>query len=341
MNRATQFSNDPSIKIVTGVCPHDCPDTCAWQVAVDTASGRALDIWGHPDHPITNGTLCGKVDRYLERTYHSQRLTTPLRRIGAKGSGRFAPLSWDEAIGEIGMRLKRIVDAEGAEAVLPYSYAGTMGLLQGEGMAKRFFHRMGASELRQTICSEAGFEGYLYSIGVAEGTETEAFAHAKLILLWGTNTLTSNLHLWPFVQQARQNGARVIVIDPARTRTARAADEWIPIRPGADAALALAMMHVIVRDQLFDAEYVADHCVGFEALTDRVAEWTPGRAASITGISADRIEALATDYAAANPAAIRVNYGLQRHAGGGMAMRTIACLPALSARGGDMAVASN
>ncbi len=324
-----QYQTDPAIDVITGVCPHDCPDTCSWQVAVERESGRAVDIWGHPEHPITQGRLCGKVDRYLERTYHPDRLTTPLQRVGPKGSGQFAPVSWEQAIDAIARRLQEISAEYGSEAILPYSYAGTMGLLQGEGMASRFFHRMGASQLARTICSEAGFEGYLYTIGAAEGTATEAFAHARLILIWGSNTLTSNLHLWPFIQQARQHGARVIVIDPAQTRTAQAADEWIPIRPGTDGALALAMMHTIIGEKLHDADYVAQHTVGFEQLAARVQEWPPERAAALTGIPAARIRQLAQEYATVRPAAIRINYGLQRHYGGGMAVRTIACLPAL------------
>ena len=329
MSQLLRYSGDSDFAIVTGVCPHDCPDTCSWQVAVERTSGRAVEIWGHPEHPVTQGRLCGKVDRYLERTYHAGRLTTPLKRVGPKGSGEFVPVTWDAALRDIARRVQAIIAAHGAEAVLPYSYAGTMGLLQGEGMASRFFNRMGASQLARTICSEAGFEGYLYTMGAAEGMEPEAFAHARLILIWGSNTLTSNLHLWPFIQDARRQGARVIVIDPANTRTARAADEWLPIHPGTDAALALAMMHVIVAEQLHDADYVDRYTLGYEQLAARVAEWPPERAASITGIPADRIRALAVDYATARPAAIRVNYGLQRHYGGGMAMRTITCLPAL------------
>ena len=329
MTKLTQYQSDPAIEIVTGVCPHDCPDTCSWQVAVERATGRAVDIWGHPDHPVTQGKLCGKVDRYLERTYHQGRLTTPLRRVGPKGSGEFVPVTWEEAAADIAARLQAVIAADGPEAVLPYSYAGTMGLLQGEGMASRFFHKLGASLLERTICSEAGFEGYIYTIGAAEGMETEAYAHARLILIWGSNTLTSNLHLWPFVQQARKQGARVIVIDPANTRTAQAADEWIAVHPGTDGALALAMMHVIIGEGLYDADYVERYTVGFDALARRVADWTPERAQAITGVGAERIRTLARDYAGQQPAAIRVNYGLQRHYGGGMAVRTIACLPAL------------
>lgn len=315
--------------IITGVCPHDCPDTCAWQVTVDPTTGRAIRIQGHPHHPITQGRLCGKVDHYLERVYHPDRLTTPLKRVGGKGEGRFQPVSWDEAVHEIGERLQTIIAEHGPEAVMPYSYAGTMGILQGEGMAARFFNRMGASRLARTICSEAGAEGVAYTLGRNMGMAPEDFAHARLILLWGTNTLSSNMHLWPFVQQARKQGARVIVIDPARTRTARTADEWLPIRPGADGALALALMHAIITEDLVDHGYVERATVGFGQLAERVKSFTPDWAAEITGISAERIRQLARDYASVRPAAIRLNYGMQRHAGGGMAARNIAILPAL------------
>ena len=261
--------------------------------------------------------------------YHPQRLVEPLKRVGAKGEGRFEPISWEQAISEIAERLQRIIATYGPEAVLPYSYAGTMGVLQGDGMASRFFNRMGASELAQTICSEAGVEGFKYTNGRNTGIEPQDFAHARLILLWGTNTLTSNMHLWPFVQQARKQGARVIVIDPARTRTAKAADEWLPIRPGTDGALALAMMHVIINENLTDKEYVEKHTVGFSRLAERVQQFGPNWAAQITGIPAERIASLAREYATIQPCAIRLNYGLQRHAGGGMAVRNIAILPAL------------
>ncbi|MBA3530619.1 MAG: molybdopterin oxidoreductase family protein [Ardenticatenales bacterium] len=345
MSKLDKYLNDSSVRVTTGACPHDCPDTCSWQVAVEQESGRAIDIWGHEGQPVTQGRLCGKVDRYLERTYHRERLVTPLRRVGAKGSSAFVAVSWEEAITAIAARLKATIAAHGAEAVLPYSYAGTMGLLQGEGMAMRFFNRMGASDLARTICSEAGFEGYQYTMGRAIGMETQDYAHAQLILIWGSNTLTSNQHLWPFVQEARKNGARVVVIDPARTRTARAADEWLPIRPGSDGALALAMMQVIISEGLHDAEYVERYTEGFEALAERVQGYTPEWAAPLTGISAERIRALAREYATTRPAAIRVNYGMQRHAGGGMAMRNVTCLPALvgawRAQGGGIQLSSS
>jgi anaerobic selenocysteine-containing dehydrogenase len=329
MNRREKYADSTQWNVVIGACPHDCPDTCVWQVAVNKQSGQAIDIWGHPDHPITQGHLCGKVDRYLERTYHSGRLTTPLKRIGAKGSGQFIPVSWDEAISGIAARLKTIVAEHGAESVLPYSYAGTMGYLQGEGVAERFFNKMGASLLARTICAEAGGIGYSYTLGGKIGMDSPDYAHANLILIWGSNTLTSNMHLWTFIKAAQERGAKVIVIDPAQTRTARAADEWIAIRPGTDGALALAMMHIIINENLYDIDYVNRHTIGFEALYERVQSYTPEWAEAITGIPAARITTLSREYATTRPTAIRVNYGLQRHYGGGMAMRTITCLPAL------------
>jgi anaerobic selenocysteine-containing dehydrogenase len=333
------------MRIVTGTCPHDCPDSCAWQVAVDPETGRALDIWGHAEHPFTQGKLCGKVDHYLERTYHPQRLQTPLRRIGAKGLGKFEPITWDQAITEIATRTREVVDHHGAESVLQYSYGGTMGLLQGDGMAARFFHRLGASRLARTICATAGKHGLQYTLGRGIGMDPLDFEHAKLIWLWGSNTLTSNLHLWPVIQRARKAGAKVVVIDPIRTRTARAADEWVPIRPGTDAALALGLMHVLIGEDLVDHDAIARGTVGFEQLRGRAAEWSPARVEAITGVPAARIEILAREYASSRPAAIRINYGLQRHRGGGMAVRNIACLPVLVGawceRGGGLQLTSS
>ncbi len=319
----------PDVDLVRGACPHDCPDTCGWQVAVDRASGRALDLWGDPEHPVTRGALCTKVDRYLDRTYHAERLTRPLRRTGPKGSGLFEAVSWEEALRDIAARLHAVIACHGAEAVLPYSYVGTMGLIQGEGMASRFFHQMGATLLARTICSEAGFEGLQYTLGRAVGVDPEQVVHSDLIWIWGSNTLTSNVHLWPFVQAAREKGARVVVIDPVRTRTAKQADAWVGIKPGTDGALALGMMAVLVDEDLIDHAYLARACVGFPELRERLRDWSAERAAQITGVSASEVVELARSYARARAPAIRVNYGMQRHAGGGMAIRTIACLPAL------------
>jgi anaerobic selenocysteine-containing dehydrogenase len=313
--------------VVRGACPHDCPDTCATLVTVE--DGRAVRIQGDPDHPVTQGFLCAKVNRYIERTYHPDRLTHPLRRVGPKGAGRFERVSWDVAISDIAERLRAVVAEHGPEAVLPYSYAGTMGYLQGESMDRRFFHRMGASRLERTICSTAGMVGMRMTVGGSIGADAESMPGCDLVLLWGTNTLTANPHLWPFILKARENGARIICIDPIRTRTAEQCDEWIPIRPGTDAALALGMMHVLFEENLQDDDFIARHTIGIDHLRRRASEWTVDRASATTGIPPETIVSLARRYGASRSTFIRINYGLQRHAGGGMAVRTIACLPAI------------
>jgi anaerobic selenocysteine-containing dehydrogenase len=314
--------------VVRGACPHDCPDTCAMLVTVE--GGRAVRVAGDPDHPITQGFLCAKVNRYVERTYHDDRLRAPLRRTGPKGSGQFAPISWDEALDEIASRLGSVVSMHGAEAILPYSYAGTMGLVQGEAMDHRFFHTLGASRLDRTICSMAGTIGLRMTLGASVGADSEGVPESDLILLWGTNTLTANPHLWPFITRARARGAQVLCIDPIRTRTAQQCDEWIGIRPGTDAALALGMMHVVFARGLQDDDYLERHTLGHAAMRARAAEWTPPRTAAVTGLDEAVIVSLGERYGRARAAFIRVNYGLQRHAGGGMAVRTIACLPAVT-----------
>jgi anaerobic selenocysteine-containing dehydrogenase len=319
----------PAAGVVRGACPHDCPDTCATLVTVQ--DGRAVRIAGDPDHPFTAGFLCAKVNRYLERTYNPDRLLQPLRRTGAKGSGAFTPISWDEALEEVAERLGAIRDSsDGPQAILPYSYAGTMGLVQGSSMDRRFFHALGASKLDRTICSMAGTVGMRMTVGANIGADAEGLPESDLVLLWGTNTLTANPHLWPFVLEARRRGARILAIDPLRTRTADQCDEWLPIRPGTDAALALAMMHTLFALGLEDDDYLARYTIGADALRARVAEWPPERAAAITGLDAARIRELGEQYGRARAAFIRVNYGLQRHYGGGMAVRTIACLPAVT-----------
>ncbi len=332
--------------IVRGACPHDCPDTCAIETTV--VDGRATAVRGAKAHPITQGFLCAKVNRYLERMNHPERLGVPLRRTGAKGPGRggWAEATWDDAIEDIGGRLEALIAEHGPEAVLPYSYSGTLGLIQGAGMSERFFHRIGAANLERTICSAAGKAGWQSVYGPRLGPVPEDVVHARLILLWGTNTLTSNPHLWPFILEARANGARVITIDPIRTRTARASDEHLPIYPGSDAALALAMMHVLFRDGLVDHEFLEERTVGADDLRRRVLdEWDPQRAAGITGVDADRIESLAHEYAHTSPTFIRLNFGLQRHAGGASAVRAISILPALTGawqhRGGGAMLATS
>ena len=315
--------------VVRGACPHDCPDTCATLVTVE--DGRATRIAGDPEHPVTQGFLCAKVNRYIERTYHPERVRTPLRRTGPKGSGQFSEISWDEALDEIASRLGEIVRSpEGPQAILPYSYAGTMGMVQGSSMDRRFFHLLGASRLDRTICSMAGTVGMRMTVGANVGADSEGVPESDLILLWGTNTLTANPHLWPFVLEARARGAPVICIDPIRTRTAQQCDEWVPIRPGTDAALALGMMHVLFERGLEDRDYLERYTLGHQQLRERAAEWTPERTSFVTGLPTETIVSLGERYGRARAAFIRVNYGLQRHAGGGMAVRSIACLPAIT-----------
>ncbi|MGQ0764545.1 MAG: molybdopterin-containing oxidoreductase family protein [Gemmatimonadota bacterium] len=318
------------VTVIRGACPHDCPDTCATLVTVSEA--KAVRIQGDPEHPVTAGFLCAKVNRYLERTYHHERLLHPLRRVGPKGPGStFERVSWDEALDDIAGRLGAIASSgDGPEAILPYSYAGTMGYIQGQSVDRRFFHALGASRLLRTICSTAGGEALLLTNGVKLGVDPEGVPESDLVILWGTNTLTSNPHLWPFILRARERGARVLCIDPLRTRTAGQCDEWLPIRPGTDAALALAMMHVLFAEGLEDRDYLERHTLGEALLRERVLTWTPERAAPITGIGAERIWELGREFGRARAAFVRINYGLQRHAGGGMAVRTIACLPSIA-----------
>ncbi|HEX2171298.1 MAG TPA: molybdopterin oxidoreductase family protein [Dehalococcoidia bacterium] len=327
-------------RLIRAACPHDCPDTCALIVTV--RDGRAVALAGDPEHPFTRGFLCAKVAHFLDRVYDPDRLLHPWRRVGPKGSGKFERITWDAALDEIAARFRAIANSpEGPQAILPYSYLGTQGILQSRSLDRRFFHRLGASLLDRNICATAGLEGYAYTVGrKLTGIDPEAFAASRLILVWGTNLLTTNVHQWPFLREARRRGARIVVIDPYRGRTAAIADDHLPIRPGTDAALALGLMHVIVAEGLVDRDYVDRHTIGFEPLRARVAEYPPERVADITGLAPDRIRALAIDYATIRPAAIRLNAGLQRHSGGGMAVRTIACLPALVGawrdRGGGM-----
>jgi len=292
------------------------------------ASGRAVRVKGDPENPYTHGGLCVKVAHYEKRTYHKDRLLYPMKRAGRKGKGKFERISWDEALETITARLKAITE-QNPQSILPYSYAGTMGLLQGGSMDRRFFHRLGASLLDRTICSTAGMFGMRYTVGASVGTNPETVDQAKYILIWGSNIITSNIHLWRYMLKARSRGAKIVTIDPLRTRTGDQSDEHIPIMPGTDGALALGMMHVIIRDGLQDQDYIDRHTIGFDALKQRVEEYPPSRVSEITGVSETTIERITREYATQSPGFIRVNYGLQRHAGGGMAVRNIFCLPAL------------
>ena len=323
-------------RTVRGACPHDCPDTCAWLVTVD-ADGRATSLVGDPDHPFTHGGLCAKVNSYLEdRVYNPARILYPQRRLG----GELVRCTWNEAIDGIAGRLRAIIDEHGAESVLPYSYIGTQGMVQGMAMHQRFFAALGASRLERTVCGDNGNAGISATNGSFAGIDPELIEHSRLIVLWGTNTIVTNLHLWPFVQRARKAGAKLVVIDPVRTRTARAADLHLAPRPGTDAALALGLMHVILAEGLHDADYVERHTTGFDALRERAAEYPPERVTEITGLAADEVVSLARDYATIRPAAIRTLVGMEHRRNGAMTYRSIACLPALTGawrdRGGGL-----
>ena len=319
-------------RVVHAACPHDCPDACGVLITVE--DGRAVRIEGDPAHPVTRGFLCAKVTKYLERVYAPDRVLFPMRRVRPKGGGdgaaAFARIGWDEALDEIAARFRQIVAEFGGEAILPYSYGGTLALLNGGSMDRRFFHRLGASRLERTICSDAGEAGLKSVVGAKLGTEPEQFAQARLIVAWGANIHGNNIHLWPFIEEARRKGARLVVIDPYRTRTACCADWYLPIHPGTDVALALAMLHVIIGEGLYDADYVVRHTLGFAALRDKVREYPPEIVAPWTGIAADDIRRLARAYAGERPAVIRLNYGIQRCDNGGMATRAITMLPTVT-----------
>src|SRR5882724_8371203 len=320
-------------KVVHTVCSHDCPDACGVLVTVE--DGRATRVQGDPAHPVTRGFLCAKVTKYLDRVYSPDRVLYPMRRTAPKGQGKgdatdFARISWDEALDEIAGRFQKISHDFGPEAILPYSYAGNMGVLSYSGMAHRFFYRMGASQLDRTICAAAGAAGLQTVIGRSIGTEPEQFRDSKYIIAWGANIHGTNIHLWPFTEEARRNGAKLVVIDPYKTRTAQCADWYLPINPGTDVALALAMMHVIINENLYDADYVSKYTLGFDELKKKVQEYPPEKVAGFTGISAADIVKLAREYATTHPAAIRVNYGIQRSENGGMAMRAVTMLPCIT-----------
>ncbi|HXM23808.1 MAG TPA: molybdopterin-dependent oxidoreductase [Terriglobales bacterium] len=324
--------------VVHAACPHDCPDACGVLITVE--DGRATKIKGDPAHPVTRGFLCAKVAKYLDRVYSPDRVLYPMRRVGPKGVGvagegarathEWQRITWDEALEEITSRFKKIAAEFGSEAILPYSFGGTLGMLNSASMDRRFFHRLGASQLARNICSAAGEAGLESVLGVKLGTEPEQFRHSRYIIAWAANIHGNNVHLWPFIEEARRQGAKLVVIDPYRTRTAACADWYLPINPGTDAALALGLMHVIIGEKLHDADYVERYTIGFEPLRNKVQDYTPERVAKWTGIAASDIVKLAREYATTHPAVIRLNYGVQRSEGGGMATRAVAMLPCIT-----------
>ena len=328
--------------VVSGSCHHDCPDTCGWHVTVDRSGPTpvAMQMRGNPDHPYSKGELCPKVNKFLDRVYSDERVLHPLRRVGPKGEGRFEQITWDEALGEIAARFHEIINRDGAEAIMPYSDAGNQSLLS-MGFPERFWNRMGATRLVRAICGPTVGAGVKMTNGTTKCLDPLEIRHSKLIILWGTNTKLTNRHLWPTIEAARADGAQMVVIDPIRTTTADDSDWFIQPLPGTDIALMLAIMHVLIRDDLTDRQWVADHTLGFDELAAHVAEWTPQRAAATCGVDVADIERLAAIYGTIRPAVIRTLVGAEHHENGAMFFRTLACLPALVGawkdRGGGLA----
>jgi anaerobic selenocysteine-containing dehydrogenase len=332
----TPLASDATVR---GACGHDCPDTCAW--IVDVEHGRTTRLAGDPAHPFTRGTLCAKVNHYLERVYHPDRVLHPLKRVGPKGEGRFVRVTWDDALSDIAGRWLAIARESGPQSILPYSSAGVQGVIQQASLDRRLFGSMGCSDLHRGICGAVASAGMRTTIGVGSGIDPEDIVHSRFIVLWGTNTIVTNLHFWPFVREAQARGATVVVVDPIRTRTAEAADWHLQIRPATDALLALSMMHVMVRDGLVDTDYVARHAVGYEHLERRVRDYAPDAVAAAIGLPAAEIERFARAYATTRPSLIRPLIGIEHHRNGAMQFRALACLPVLSGawrdRGGGLA----
>jgi anaerobic selenocysteine-containing dehydrogenase len=329
-------------EVVAGSCHHDCPDTCGWHVTVDRSGPTpvALQMRGNPEHPYSQGELCPKVNKFLDRVYSDERVLHPLRRVGAKGEGRFEQITWTAALTEIAARFHEIIERDGAEAIMPYSDAGNQSLL-AMGFPERFWNRLGATRVERAICGPTVGAGVKMTNGTTKCLDPLEIRHSKLIILWGTNTKLTNRHLWPTIEAARADGAQVVVIDPIRTMTADDADWFIQPRPGTDTALLLAVMHVLIRDDLTDRQWVRDHTLGFDELAAHVTEWTPQRAATTCGVEAADIERLASIYGTIRPAVIRTLVGAEHHENGAMFFRTLACLPALVGawqdRGGGLA----
>jgi len=314
-------------QIVRSVCPFDCPDTCSLHVKMTDGAIESID--GNPDHPITQGAICNKVRHLRERVYHPDRVLHPLRRIGPKGTLEFERITWEEAYDEIITKLNGAINAGGAESILPYSFYGNMGILNAEGMDRRFFHRLGASRLDRTICNAAGSAGYRYTMGASAGTDPETTVHTKYALIWGCNLVSTNMHQVMYLTEARKRGAKIVHIDVQRNRTSAWADEFVAILPGTDTALALGMMRVLIKEKLTDERFIAEHTKGYEELAAQAEQYPPERVAAITGVPEETIVRLAREYAGTTPSFIRIGNGLQHHDNGGMAIRTIACLPAL------------
>src|SRR5262245_33720991 len=311
-----------------GVCPHDCPDACALLVEVE--DGKVVRVHGDPSHPVTRGFLCNKVNRYDERVNHPERLLYPQIRTGAKGAGEFRRASWDEALDLVASRLREVIDRHGSEAILPYHYAGTMGVIQNGSMDRRFFHALGASRLDETICSTAGTQGFWSCYGSNQGPPPESIPLARLIVLWGANVLSTSIHDWPFIEEARKAGAPVVVIDPLKTPTAEKADWHIRVRPGTDVALALAVAHELFANGWHDEEWLEQHGLGWREYRERAATCPPAKASQLTGVQVGDIKKRARMHGEARPTFVRLNYGLNRHVNGATMIRAVALVPAIT-----------
>lgn len=314
--------------VFRSVCPFDCPDTCGLHVTL--TDGKVTAVTGDPEHPVTKGAICNKVRQLEGRVHHPERLLSPMRRVGPKGTLQFEPISWEEAYDEITGKMRSIIEKYGADAILPYSFYGNMGILNAEGMDRRFFHRLGASRLDRTICNAAGSKGYSYTMGGSISIDPEETIHTKLFLIWGCNLVSTNMHQTMLATEARKNGARIIHIDVHRNRTSSWADDFILVRPGSDGALALGMMHILIRDGYVNEMFIRDYTVGYEQLAEQAASYTPEVVSELTGVPVEKIEELAALYGKTTPSFIRIGNGLQHHDNGGMIVRTISCLPALT-----------
>ena len=319
---------NPKIKTAFGGCPHDCPDTCA--MVFDIEDGKVTGVRGNKEHPMTRGGLCVKLKDYEKRHYHQDRVLTPLRRTGPKGSKKFEKISWDEALNEITNNWKQIIEEYGPQAIVPYSYLGHQGLVHGLNGADAFFARMGATVTERTFCGEGSCTAWLSTVGPTAGVDPESYIHSKYIVIWACNSVSTNLHHWAIVQDAKQKGAKVVVIDSYASRTAKQADWHIAPKPGTDGALAMAIINSIIEQDLVDKDYAENYTVGFEELAERAKERTPEWAEKITGIKAEDIRTLARELATVQPAAIRIGVALERHFGGGQTIRAVTCIPALT-----------
>lgn len=314
--------------VFPSVCSLDCPDMCG--LLVHKKDGKITKVTGNPEHPVTQGAICNKVRNMTARIYDPKRLTYPMKRVDAKGEGKFERITWEEAIGTIAEKWKKLIAEHGAESILPYSFYGNMGILNAEGMDRRFFHRLGASQLERTICTAAGTIGYAYTMGGSYGTDPEETTETKLFIFWGCNAVSTNMHQVTLAEKARKKGAQVVVIDVHKNQTGRWADWFIPILPGTDTALALGLMHVLFAENMIDETFLADHTFGHEELREHVKQYDPASVSSITGVPVEDIYKLARMYGTASPSFIRIGNGPQHHDNGGMFVRTVACLPALT-----------